>query len=221
MHVDQLLHGLGKILLGMSLGHLDMPPPQVGFQKHAEIADTSTLILAVPASRLPWLRRQRLTHLVEQLRGTFVEADPWPGRIGRLSIQVQHVLHPPDKLTAYTGETPLLLLPGSAISASCFPASASRSIWARASLRAAMVPFFSKLIRLLRSSSVNWTWYCFLEGPLEMVGDYCRELRNVCYNEISLAAKWILHCSLQLELVIRVCPTSIRKRNKYGCRSRS
>src|SRR5260370_13122968 len=105
MHVDQLLHGLGKILLGMSLGHLDMPPPQVGFQKHAEIADTSTLILAVPASRRPWLRRQRLTHLLQQLRGTFAEADPWPGRIARISRQVQHVLHPPDKLTAYTGET--------------------------------------------------------------------------------------------------------------------
>jgi hypothetical protein len=40
MHIDQRLHGLGKILLGASLGHLDMPPSQVGFQKQNLLKST-------------------------------------------------------------------------------------------------------------------------------------------------------------------------------------
>jgi hypothetical protein len=58
MHVNQRFHGLGKILLGVSLGHLDMPPTPRGFQKHEEIARAFALMLAALASRLPWLRRQ-------------------------------------------------------------------------------------------------------------------------------------------------------------------
>src|SRR6266699_210650 len=48
------------------------------------------------------------------------------------------------------------------ISASCFPSSANRRIWARARVRAAICPFLVSVRSLARSSSLSFTRYCFL-----------------------------------------------------------
>src|SRR5579875_206615 len=49
----------------------------------------------------------------------------------------------------------------STISESCLPSSAKRKIWARANVRAAMVPFLVNSRIWWRSSSLSWTTYCF------------------------------------------------------------
>src|SRR5947209_4430800 len=253
--IDQVFHGLSKILLGASLGDLHMSPAKVGLDKQKQITGPFTLIFAILSCRLAGLWRHRFADVIEQLIGTFIEADAWPVGITGQCIQIQHVLHVPNKFASYRGNAPLLLLPGFehvflsvrrtvsseisstmptctsrsasncivhltwslggvlhakamryascfsssfgltpgrgrsvsayssppsryflrvrstvetptpkavAMSASCFPSSAKRRMWARANLRAAMVPFLVNAMRDVRSSSVNLTMYSFL-----------------------------------------------------------
>src|SRR5215467_2696057 len=84
----------------------------------------------------------------------------------------------------------------SAISASCLPASASRNSWARASLRAAMVPFFSKPVSLLRSSSVNCIWYCFLGIDLSSFRSDFTQYVSICQIPCG-------HLLVQLSIYVR------------------
>jgi hypothetical protein len=69
------------------------------------------LILAVVALKLARLGQDRLSHLTDELGRAFIEADHWVLRIGRLSIEVEHILHAGDVFAINLRNTPHILAP--------------------------------------------------------------------------------------------------------------
>src|ERR687893_1685967 len=64
----------------------------------------------VVTRRLPRMNGQRTTRFADELHGAFVEADLGVLYIIRLGVQIQYILHMPDKLRTHTGNTPAFIL---------------------------------------------------------------------------------------------------------------
>ena len=80
-------------------------------EEDEQIGRAVAAILAVVALELPGLGRDRLAHLADQLDRALVEADHRPLRIGRLGIEIEHVLHAGDVLGVDLGDAPHLPAP--------------------------------------------------------------------------------------------------------------
>ena len=110
--VHQPLHCLGKVHLGTLLGHMYVPLAALRFNKEKEIARAVACIFVIKALRLPWLCRQGLLGLLDQLLARLINVDFGTLGILRLRVDVQHVFHRGDKLGAHCRDAPLLLEPG-------------------------------------------------------------------------------------------------------------
>jgi hypothetical protein len=111
MHVDQLLHLHGEVILRAVCCDVDMPPPTQRLDEEKEICRAfAAIFIIVPRglSRPGW---QGLPRLTDQLHRTFIKTDLWTPHIIRLSIQIQHILHMPDEVRTDAGNTPFFALP--------------------------------------------------------------------------------------------------------------
>src|SRR5262249_6353089 len=111
MNGHQLLHLHGELALGAAWGDVDMPPPTQGLDEEKEICCAFPAILIIVPSGLSRAGRHGLPRFTDQLHRTFVKADLWTPSIIRLGIQVQHILHMPDKFRTHTGDAPFFALP--------------------------------------------------------------------------------------------------------------
>jgi hypothetical protein len=86
-----------------------MPPATARLEEHKQITRTVPLILIIVALGLPWLSCLRLPHFPDQLLRTLIETHHGKACVIGLSIEIQHVLHAPDKFPADSRDTPRLL----------------------------------------------------------------------------------------------------------------
>ena len=62
-------------------------------EENEEIDRAIATILIIVTFEPAGLGRNGLTHLADELHRAFVEAHHWPSGIGRLGIEVEHILH--------------------------------------------------------------------------------------------------------------------------------
>src|SRR5215510_16036212 len=78
--------------------------------KKIEMTRAVACICVITARRRPWLGRQGLSGLVDQLLARLIKVDLGTRGIIRLRVDVQHILPSGDQLAAHFREAPLLLL---------------------------------------------------------------------------------------------------------------
>ena len=109
--IDERLHTAGKIWLGPSLCDFDVAPSLLRCKEHEQITRPVAPVLIIVALPFTGARRQRLSHLSDQLIRTLVKAHQRVAGVVRRGIEVQDLLHPPHELGTNRGDTPLLLQP--------------------------------------------------------------------------------------------------------------
>lgn len=109
--LDDVLHHVGEIDLGSTLGEQHLSPTSLRFADHHHVANAIALIFRVIACRSARFDRNGRTHFRDQLLGAFIEAHDRISRIVRRCVQIQHVFHGRDKICADRGNAPFLLLP--------------------------------------------------------------------------------------------------------------
>jgi len=109
--VDQVTHALGEIVVGTLGRDLDVAPRAMGIDESEDVDGAVASVLVVDARDLTRLRPNRDAGLAQQLVGLLVEADDRPRRIGLLGVQLEHVLHPLDKLRVDRRDAPHLPSP--------------------------------------------------------------------------------------------------------------
>src|SRR5215217_402451 len=111
MHVDQLLHLHGEVMLRAACCDVDVPPPTQRLDEEEEICRAFAAILIIVSSGLSRPGRQGVPCLTDQLHRTFLKTDLRTPPIIRLGIQIQHILHVPDKVRTDAGNAPFFALP--------------------------------------------------------------------------------------------------------------
>jgi len=106
--IDQIAHALCKINPSPAFRHSDVSPTSQGLEEHKEIARSVAPIFIVETLRATWLGRQRLASLGNQLNDMLIETNLWTFGIIGSGIDVQYVLHVPDKLGAHRRNAPFL-----------------------------------------------------------------------------------------------------------------
>src|SRR4029077_19178659 len=109
--VHQPLHRVGEVDLRSLLRHLYMPPAGLRFHEEKKVARAVALVFIIIALRPPWLSRQRLPSLFNELLTRLIKVDLGPGGIIGLGVDLQHVFHGGDELRTHLGDAPLLLPP--------------------------------------------------------------------------------------------------------------
>ena len=110
--VYQQLHGQGKVLGSTRFAHLYAPEAHLRFEKREQVGCAFALVLVVVAHRLARFGRQGSARLGHHLvLGHLIKADQRLVRIVALLVEIQNVLHAPDKLRAQLWDAPLLLQP--------------------------------------------------------------------------------------------------------------
>ena len=79
--------------------------------EHEQIGCSITSIFAIVALELARLGRDRRANLADELGRALVEANHWPARIGRLGIEIEHVLHPGNVFSVDLWNAPHVLAP--------------------------------------------------------------------------------------------------------------
>src|SRR5882762_2240676 len=102
----------GEVDGGAAVGDFDLAPGPMHVEEDEEVGRPIALILAVEALKLTRLGLDRLADLANQLSRALVETDHWALRIGRLSIEVEHILHAGDELAVDLRDAPHVLAPG-------------------------------------------------------------------------------------------------------------
>src|SRR5438445_11323657 len=115
MHVDQLLHLHGKVILRTACCDVDVAPPTQRLDEEKEIGRAFAAILIIVSSGLSRSGWQGLPRLTEQLHRTFITTDVRTPYIIRLSIHIQHILPMPDKVRTDAGNAPFFALPRLAV----------------------------------------------------------------------------------------------------------
>src|SRR5262249_61255430 len=110
-HVDQLLHLHGEVMLGAVCRDVDVPPTTQRLNQEEEICRAFAAILIIVPSRLARPSRQGVPCLTDQLHGAFIKTDLRTPYIIRLGIQIEHILHVPDKVRTYAGNAPFFAMP--------------------------------------------------------------------------------------------------------------
>src|SRR5687768_13942229 len=109
--IDQVAHLVGEVVLGALVGDVDVAPGPERLGDQEEVGGPVALVLVVDPLRLARLHRQRDAGLGDQLLRGLIEADDRAGRVVRLGVQVEHVLHPADELGPDGRDHPLLVEP--------------------------------------------------------------------------------------------------------------
>jgi hypothetical protein len=84
----------------------------VGVEEDEQIDGAVATIFAVIALKLTRLGGDRLTNLADELGRALVEADHRSLGIGRLGIEVEHILHAGDVFPVDLGDAPHVFAPG-------------------------------------------------------------------------------------------------------------
>ena len=111
VNVGEFAHAGGEVLRRAALGDLHLAPGAVRIEEHEQVGGAVAPVLAVVALDLPGLGRDRLAHLADELDRALVEADHRPLRVGRLGIEIEHILHAGDVVGIDLGNAPHLLAP--------------------------------------------------------------------------------------------------------------
>jgi len=81
-------------------------------EDHKQIHHPVARIFIIIPLRLPGRHGNRNPGLPNQLIGRFIKAHHGVSPVIRQFIHIQHIRHPPHKLSAYGGDAPLFALPG-------------------------------------------------------------------------------------------------------------
>src|SRR5579872_5173885 len=112
VHIDQVAHRVGPVLLGPPRGDLQMAPPGQRFKEEEQVGDPQALVLVVDAGRLARGGGHGHPRLADQLLAHLVHAYLWIVPIIGQGIDPQHIFHGADKLPTGCGrQTPFLLQP--------------------------------------------------------------------------------------------------------------
>jgi hypothetical protein len=84
----------------------------MGVEEDEQIDGAVAAIFAVVALKLARLGGNGLTHFADELGRAFVEADHGSLGIGRLGIEVEHILHTGDVFPVDLGDAPHVFAPG-------------------------------------------------------------------------------------------------------------
>ena len=107
-----MFHPGGEVRDRPAVGHRHVPTPGQRLDEDEEVGRPVAGVLVVPLGRRPRGRRDRLGHVAPQLLARLVEADHRAGRVVRLGVELQHVLHAVDERAVYPlREAPRLLPP--------------------------------------------------------------------------------------------------------------
>jgi hypothetical protein len=104
-------HAGGEVHGGAAVGDLDFAPGPMRVEKDEHIGGAVALVLAVVALDLPWLGRNRLAHLADELGRALIEADDRAFRIGRFGVEIKHILHAGDIFGIHLRNAPHVLAP--------------------------------------------------------------------------------------------------------------
>jgi hypothetical protein len=96
MQIDKLTHALGEVARGALRSDLDLAPGPVRVEEDEQVDRAVAPVLAIVALELPRLCRDRLADLADELGWAFVEAPHRAFGVGRLGVEVEHVLHAGD-----------------------------------------------------------------------------------------------------------------------------
>src|SRR5262245_9215984 len=111
--LTEVLHLLGKVYLGPALSHRRVSLSCQGFHEQKHVGRPGAAVLIIHAGGVLWAHRQRGRHVSMQLLTGFIKTHHGALRIVGFSVQLQHILHLPDKLAIYAlGQAPRSLLPG-------------------------------------------------------------------------------------------------------------
>ena len=112
MDVDELAHALGEVLGGAPLGDLHLAPGPVDVEEHEQIGGAVAPIFAVVALELPGLAG--IGWRTSPMSWIGLSSKQTTGRfgIGRLGIEIEHVLHAGDVFGIDLRNAPHVLAPG-------------------------------------------------------------------------------------------------------------
>jgi len=103
---------VSEVLFAMMVGDDDVPPTTRWTEEHEEAFHSTPLVLIVVPSDSAGTWWEWSNDVPEELVGTLVQADDWSKGIIRLSIEIEDILHPPQKVRSDLTQAPLSLLPG-------------------------------------------------------------------------------------------------------------
>ena len=109
--VNEFPHAVRIVNSGTMVCNLDVTPAAMRIEGDEEIDGAVAAIFVIVALALSRLGRNRLTYLADQLDGGLVETDQRPLGIGRLGVEIEHVLHAGDVFAVDTGNAPHLPAP--------------------------------------------------------------------------------------------------------------
>src|SRR5215510_4091162 len=98
-------------MLGAVCREVDVPPHPQRPNKEEEICRAFAAIFIIVPNGLSRPSRQGVPCLTDQFHGTVIKTDLGTPYIIWLGIQIQHILHVPDKVRTYAGNTPFFALP--------------------------------------------------------------------------------------------------------------
>ena len=111
MDIDKITHAGGKILSLTVIRDLHMTPGFVRIKKHEQIGCAIAAIFIIITLGLAGFCRDRLAHLADQLRRTFIEANHRMFRIGCFGVEIEHILHSCDVGAVHLRNAPHIALP--------------------------------------------------------------------------------------------------------------
>jgi hypothetical protein len=97
----------GEVRRGAPLGDLHLAPWPVHVDEPEQVRGTIATVLAVITPELAG----SAAHLADKLDWAFVEANYWPLRIWRLSVEIEDILHAGDVVRVDLGNAPHVLTP--------------------------------------------------------------------------------------------------------------
>jgi hypothetical protein len=106
------LHHLGKFELGSMFGDPSLAPARERLAKKQNLGDPMADIFGVFLGRVARRHRDGRSHLGHPLTGRFVETHHGTLRVIGFRVHIKHILPSGDKVTAYLGNAPFLLLLG-------------------------------------------------------------------------------------------------------------
>ena len=112
VHVHEFAQPLRVVLRRALLGHVHLAPRPVRINGHEQVHRAAAAVLVIDPLDLPGRGRDGLAHLADQLNGALVQAHHRVLRVGRLGIEIEHVLHAGHVLAIDLRDAPHLLAPG-------------------------------------------------------------------------------------------------------------
>jgi hypothetical protein len=115
MPVDQLLHLHGEDMLRAACCDVAVPPSTQRLDEEEEMCRAFAAILLIVSSGLSRPGRQGVPCLTDHLHRTCITTDLRTPPIIRLGLQIQPILHVPNKVRTDAGNAPCFALPRLAV----------------------------------------------------------------------------------------------------------